>query len=268
MSGVLERTLGVLEILTVHPEGLPLRMIAEKLNIPVSATHRLLTELVARGYVKQTRDQGDYALTTKLVSMVLDYMGAAGLVDFAQPVLDRLAKDTGDFIRLAVIDGDRLTWVARSQGARRGLRYDPDIDAEARLSCTASGHAWLSTMSDEDALALVSRQGYGNIRDYGPEAPTTARKVLDLIAATRKRGYSITRDMFGAGLSSMAAPIRRDGKQPVGVLSIAGPSVRLTEDRMKALAPLLLDAAREIALASATSPLFASLRLESREAAE
>ena len=68
----------------------------------------------------------------------------------------------------------------------------------------------------------------------------------------------------------MATPIRRDGRTPVGVLSIAGPSVRLTEARMGEIAPLLLDAAREIALASATSPLFASLRLspERREAAE
>ena len=90
MSGVLERTLGLHECLTIHPEGLALSAIAEKLNIPTSAAHRLLTELVQRGYVKQTPDQGDYALTTKLVVMVLDYMGGTGIVDFAQHVLDRL----------------------------------------------------------------------------------------------------------------------------------------------------------------------------------
>lgn len=261
MSGVLERTLGLLECLTVHPEGLPVGSIAEKLNIPPSAAHRLLTELVQRGYVKQTRDQGDYSLTTKLVAMVLDYMGAAGIVDFAQPVLDRLAKETGDFIRLAVIDGETMTWVARAQGARRGLRYDPDIDAVTRLSCTSSGHAWLMTLSDEEALTLVTRQGFGKPEEFGPHAPTTAKKLLDMLSQARARGYAMTCDMFGAGLSSMAVPIRRFGTVTVGALSVAGPSVRLPPERLAALAPMFLEAAAEIAQASATSPLFASRRI-------
>jgi DNA-binding IclR family transcriptional regulator len=262
MSGVLERTLNLLELLTVHPEGVALRTIAEKLNIPPSAAHRLVTELVERGYVRQIREQGEYGLTTKLVAMVLDYMGAAGIVDFAQPVLDRLAESTGEFIRLAVIDGDRLTWVARSQGARSGLRYDPEVDAVAQLSCTASGHAWLMTLSDEEALTLVVRQGFGSPDRFGPNAPTTAAALLKLLAEARKRGYATTTDMFGAGLSSMAVPVRRAGEAPSGILSIAGPSVRLTPKRMLELSEPLRTSAMEIALASATSPLFASRRVK------
>jgi DNA-binding IclR family transcriptional regulator len=265
MSSVLERTLGALELLTVHPEGLPLRMIADKLKVPASAAHRLLGELMQRGYVRQLRDQGDYILTPKLVSMMIDYMGAAGIVDFAQPVLDRLAHLAGDFVRLAVVDGDRLTWVARAQGARRGLRYDPDNEATARLSCTASGYAWLMTMSDEDALRLVTAQGFGRPEEFGPSAPTTAKRVLQLLAETRRRGCAMTTDMFGAGLASMAVPVRRVGETPVGVLSIAGPSVRLTPPRMAALRAPLLEAALEIAAASATSPLFVARRLATEQ---
>lgn len=260
MSNALGRTLGLLELLTEHPEGVPLRTIAQKLNIPASAAHRLVTEMVERGYVRQLREQGDYGLTGKLVAMVLDYMGAAGIVDFAQPVLDRLADTAEEFIRLAVVDGDQLTYVARAQGARSGLRYDPSVDATAQLSCTASGHAWLMTLSDEDALALVMKQGFGSPREFGPEAPTTAVALLRLLNDARKRGYSVTSEMIAPGLASMAAPVRRPGESPVGVVSIAGPSVRLTPKRMQQLAPKLIAAAREIALASVTSPLFASRR--------
>jgi DNA-binding IclR family transcriptional regulator len=211
--------------------------------------------------VRQSRDQGDYLLTTKLVTMVLDFMGAAGIVDFAQPVLDRLAQATGDFIRLAVVDGDRLVWVARAQGARRGLRYDPDNDTTAQLSCTASGQAWLMTMSDEEALRLVIKQGFGAPDQFGPDAPTTAQRLLKLLAEARKRGYGMTIDMFGPGLASVAVPLRRPGEAPVGVLSIAGPAVRLTQNRMGDLVPLLEAAAREVVQASVSSPLFASRRL-------
>ena len=266
MSGVMERTLGILEALASHPEGLSLGTVAEKLNMPLSAAHRLLNELVQRGYVKQLRDQGEYGLATKLVAMVLDYMGAAGIVDFAQPVMDRLAQETGEFVRLAVVEGERLTWVARAQGARRGLRYDPDIDSTARLSCTASGQAWLMTMSDEEALMLVARQGFGKVEDHGPNAPTSALQLLAVLKAARARGYSMTHDSFAPGLASMAVPVRRQGENPVGVLSITGPTVRLPPERFASTLPSLQAAARDIAIASASSPLFVSRRLVPDEA--
>lgn len=265
MSGVLERTLGILEALASHPEGVALGAVAEKLNMPVSAAHRLMTELVQRGYVKQLRDQGEYGLSTKLVALVLDYMGATGIVDFAQPVLDRLARETGEFVRLAVIDDDRLTWVARAQGARRGLRYDPDIDAVARLSCTASGHAWLMTMPEEDALRIAVRQGFGRPEDYGPNAPTTPMQLVALLDTARENGFATTKDTFSPGLSSIAVPILRPGESPVGVLSVAGPTVRFGEARFLAILPLLQQAARELAIASVSSPLFISRRLVSSE---
>jgi len=85
----------------------------------------------------------------------------SGIVDIAQPLLDRLAATSGELVRLSIVDGDRLTWVARAQGARRGLRYDPDMGMDATLSCTATGHAWLLTMTDEEALQRVARQGFG-----------------------------------------------------------------------------------------------------------
>ena len=117
MSGVLERTLGILELLAQHGDGLELAVIADRLDIPRSAVHRLLTDLVRCGYVRQLRDHGDYMLTTKLVAMGLSFLSSTGIVDIAQPLLDRLAEISGELVRLAVVDGHRLTWVARAQGA-------------------------------------------------------------------------------------------------------------------------------------------------------
>ena len=144
MSGVMERTLGILELLSQHGEGLELAAIADQLNMPRSAAHRLLNDLVRCGYVRQLRDHGDYMLTTKLVSIGLSFLSHSGIVDFSQPLLDRLAEVSGELVRLGVVDGERLTWVARAQGARQGLRYDPDMGSDARLSCSASGIAWMS----------------------------------------------------------------------------------------------------------------------------
>ena len=183
MSTALERGLSILEHLAAHPAGLPLALLATELDLPLSGCHRLLGELLRRGYVRQLRPQGDYLLTTKIVSLGLGYLSGAGIVDIAEPLLERLATASGELVRLSIVDDDRLTWVAKAQGMRKGLRYDPDMGMVAHLSCTASGHAWLLTMSDERAMELVSRQGFGSPEVYGPKAPTTVKALLGFLHA-------------------------------------------------------------------------------------
>ncbi len=256
MNGVLERTLGILELLSQHGEGMELAAMADQLNIPRSAVHRLLADLVRLGYVRQARGHGDYLLTTKLVSMGLSYLSNSGIVDIAQPLLNHLAERSGELVRLSVVDGERLTWVARAQGARQGLRYDPDMGSDARLSCSSSGWALLSTFNDDDALAMVAKQGLGLPEQFGPAAPTTLQAVLEAVRATRERGYSRTVDTYSLGLSAMSAPVRFAGQPAMGVITIAGPTVRFTDERMDALAPELLSTASQLAAASGASPFF------------
>jgi len=238
--------------------------IADSTGIPRSATHRLLTDLCAAGYVRQTRKHGDYALTVKLPALGLSFLSGAGIVDIAQPTLDHLANMSGELVRLAVVDGDRLVWVGRAQGARRGQRYDPDMGSEARLSCTATGHAWLLTMSDAEVTTRVTAQGLGAPAVYGPKAPRTMKAVLAFVHAARKRGFSIIDEAFTPGMSAMAAPVRVADEPAIGVVSIAGPRVRLNAEKMRLLGPALMDAAAEIAGSSSASALFRKRPKEAR----
>lgn len=258
MSGLLERTLGILEYLSEQGQPVELALLSEQLHIPKSAAHRMLADLVRNGYVRQTREQGAYALTYKLVSLGLTYLSKTGVIDMAQPLLDRLAEQSGELVRLSVVDGDRLTWVARAQGARQGLRYDPDMGSTARLSCSSSGWAWLSTMDDDAALALVARQGLGLPQDFGPNAPKTMKALLKALQETRKQGFGLTEETYTAGLNAMAAPVGLAGQPPMGTISVAGPSARLTRQRMLDLSHDLVSCAAQLAAAGAVSPLLGS----------
>jgi IclR family transcriptional regulator, acetate operon repressor len=255
-AGAVVRALRILETLAAAPEGLPLSAVAGELELPRSAAHRLLNELSRCGYVRQLRAQGDYALTTKLPALGLSFLGAAGIVDIAQPIIDRLAETSGELVRLALVDGDRLTFVAKAQGARSGLRYDPDMGIDVRLSCSAGGHAWLMTLSEERATELVAHQGFGSPREFGPTAPTTFKALMKVLEEDRRRGFSTIVEMYAPGMTAMAAPVLRRGQDAVGVITIAGPLQRLTPDRMLKLGPALTAAASELAMASSTSPLF------------
>lgn len=259
MSGVMERTLAILELLAAHPEGLQVSTISAELDMPASAAHRLLKELSQYGYVRQLRSQGDYALTIKLAALGLSFLGKTGVTDIAQPTLDRLAGISEELVRLSVIDYPDLVWVGVAQGATGGLRYDPGREQGVivHLASSAGGRAWLSALSDDEALKLVAAQGVKPPFNAGPKAPQSISELMQILQETRGRGYSIATDSYLAGMAAMAVPVRRptDGN-PIGCLSIAGPAVRVTPERMDHLFEPLKEAAAEIGEASEASFFF------------
>jgi DNA-binding IclR family transcriptional regulator len=114
----------------------------------------------------------------------------------------------------------------------------------------------MASVGDDEAMRLVSKQGFGAPSDFGAAAPTNMKSLMTHVRATRKRGWSMAIDIFAAGMNSMASVVRgRDG-EVAALLIIAGPMSRLTEARMAHLAPALLKTAGELSQASSISPMF------------
>lgn len=257
MSSALARGLAALELLARHPEGISVGAAAAALDLPASGVHRILNQLAECGYVRQDGAKGDYLLSMKLAALGLAFLGQSGVTEIAQPIIDRLATESRELVRLSVVDDGRLVWVAVAQGATSGLRYDPGREqgVVAHLASSASGLAWLSTLPDDEALMKVAAQGFAQ-ETSGPAAPSSATDLLARLAETRARGYSVTTDTFMPGMAAMAVPVVEPGGLCVGAISVAAPSVRLSEARMAELWPNLATAAGEMARAAGGSALF------------
>lgn len=249
------RALGILETLAQYPAGLAPRELASLLKIPHAAAERTVQGLVESGFVFRTPD-GQVRLSVKLAALGLAYLGTSGITDLVQPILDDLAKRTGELVRLAVVESDHLTWVAKSQSAQSGLFYVPHTEPEVYLAATANGQAWLASLSDEQVRAVVKKQGLHR-PGLGPNAPTTIEQLFSQIEQTRRLGYACVTEAYEIGTSAMATAIRKRGVgQPVGTISVAGPTIRMTRERMAEIAPWLQASANELGAAAASSPLF------------
>ena len=243
MSTVLARALGMMELLSGVPGGMPLGEIADRLKIPASAAHRLANELIELGYFRRSSDVGDYALSMKMTSLALTYLSEIDLVEQAKPSVDRIARGSKALARLGIVDDKRLIWVLKSQGSTSNIRYDPPMHHEVQLSCSASGHAWLSLLSDEKALELVFRQGL-KFEGFGPNAPRTVEEVLELIRTARDNGYARVTDSYEDGVSAIAVPIVNPRlRQVTGVLSVAGLTMQMTDEKIHDILPLLQEEA-------------------------
>lgn len=243
-----DRSLRMLETLAGAPAGLSLGALAGQLGMPKSATHRLLRTLAANGYVVQDARSQDYCLSLKLALLGFRFLDARRLPELLQQVLDRLAQASAEYCRIAMVEGERLWWIARAQGAPPGLRYDPPMGGSVVLHATATGKAWLATLPERQALRIAAAQGFATPPGFGRRAVKTRGALARELGETRRRGYAVAVEEGEPGIVALARAFRSgDDEAAAGTVSIAGPITRLHSERVEALAPLLAQAASEIA---------------------
>lgn len=249
-----ERCLNIIELLADDARDMALGEIALALELPKSGAHRLLATLVTLGWVEQNAETSFYRLTMRLTTLGQRFYVATGIPDISQPILDRLAADCREFARLAVVDGDSLTWLAHAQGATGGLLYQPSLTTSTvPLYATASGKVWLATLPIDQAIRNVKREGFDGADRFGPNVIRSIAALKREIELTAQRGFGVAVNEAEPGVTAVAVAIRQAGGGPtLGTVSIAGPSVRMTDERVVALAPRVMQAASELA---ATWPL-------------
>ena len=258
------RSLDVLELLVKYPSGLGLTEICDKLTVPKSAAHRLLQLLSERGFVRQDPDSARYGLTLKLTLLGSRFLVETGLSDVSQPILERLAAETGELARLAVVEGEGMVWVAKAQGARYGLRLDPDTGMHVVLHATATGKAWLATLPEDEALRIVSATGFETPAHFGPNVIRNLERFREELRKTRGRNFGLAMEEGEPGTAAVAVAVHASADidaAAVATLSVAGPVIRFTSERRQQFVRHLSTAAAEL---SALWPLRAPWRTHYR----
>lgn len=242
-----ERGLAILELLIENSEGLQISEIARYLALPLSATHRLLQALINAHYVKQEVLSDRYVLTLKLGAMGLRQVSGMNLTEAAQPILDDLARKTGELVRLAVVEDDEMTWVAKAQGATSAIRCDPISGRHVPLHTTGMGKAWLASMPEKEAVARVVATGF-EAELLGPNAIRTVAQLRREIRRTREMGFALNEQESELGLSAIAMLVKDPSKanRVVGAVSIGGPTFRLNTEKLMSFAQPLHEAICQI----------------------
>ncbi|MER8722174.1 IclR family transcriptional regulator [Mesorhizobium sp. M0999] len=240
VNSLVERCFALVELLAPEASAMRLGEIAERLGIQKSAAHRMLTVLHEIGWVEQDSTTGFYKLTLRLAILGQRFLSSTRLTDVCQPALEELAANSAELVRMAVVQGETLTWISQIQGAQHGLKYQPELVATVRLTATANGKAYLATLSDHEALRIAlnspdGKSSVGSVEDF--------MKDLNL---NKKRGWAISVEEAEPGVVAIAAPIALAEGPVVGTVSVAGPSSRLTSDRYDSIASAVQSTARQL----------------------
>jgi DNA-binding IclR family transcriptional regulator len=230
-----DRALQVLLEFRTPGQTLTVSGLAARLGLHRSTTSRLVATLEARGFLERT--PGDRVQLGPAAARV-GRIALAGrdLVTVARPVMDELARETGEAVTLAVPAGHEALTVAES-GSRHFISSRDWTGVRTPGHCTSDGKVLLAF----DAISLPS----GTLERLTPRTLTGAQALEQELAAVRHRGFAVARSELEAGLHGLAVPVFEAGSC-VAALCVSGPEYRLRAGFEEALAPKCQAAAAKI----------------------
>jgi IclR family transcriptional regulator, acetate operon repressor len=248
ITGV-ERALFVIEQLADTPEGLSFTEILNLLEVNKSIAFKLLNTLIATRYVFKDEKTGNYCLTYRISNVGMKQLARSGLLNQSQVILRELADRTGEFVRLAVVEQDTITWVMSILTKKRILQIDPNYSTEIGLHTHAAGKAWLATIEPDRARRLILARG---IQRMTPHSLVDIKKIMADLRATAERGYAISYEEHGLGVGAVGAPIMvqqfgSSAARCVGVVTLAAPVAHMDRAALEKCAPEVIATAEKLA---------------------
>lgn len=233
------RAFAVLDAVAAAGGQAGITVIAGATGLAESTVHRIAATLVGLGALRRLPDRR-YALAARLVRLGAD--AASVVAAEAAPVLARLVAALGETANLATLSGDQAEYVAQAPSPHM-MRTFTEVGRKVDLHCTGVGKAILSALPGDRVEAILDRTGMARRTAFSIVDRSVLRTELD---AARRRGWCLDEEEQELGIRCIAMPLPVAGPVYYAV-SVSGPLPRMTDELIERAAPLLADAAREIA---------------------
>jgi IclR family acetate operon transcriptional repressor len=216
------RTVQVLHELAVSAKGVPLAVLAARLQLPKTSLFRLLRALENSGYVSSIN--GVHQLGPSALKLGMAIVQNRDLPNWARPVMEWLAAQSSETVILGVIDESETQVVYTDMiEPSNPLRFIIKAGITKPLYCSAIGLTILTYMPS------ATKQRYLNTVEfvqYAPKTISTVTKLKRKLEEIRASGIAVSVDGMFDGVYSVAAPVVNAAGAVRAGVSISAPSTR------------------------------------------
>ncbi len=235
--------LDLLEQFHGETDELGVTELSKRLKLHKNNVFRLLATLESRGYIEQNKVTENYRLGLKTLELGQTFIKQMGLLRQSRPVIEDLVKTCNETTYIGVLKDFNIIYLDCIETSMT-VRAVPRVGARMPAYCTAAGKVQIAYMSDEEVdIYLPSRE----LQKYTANSITDREELKKQLAIIAEQGYAIDNEELDEGVRSVGAPIRDYTRRIIGAVSISGPSMRFSDERInKELIPMVIKASEEI----------------------
>jgi IclR family transcriptional regulator, pca regulon regulatory protein len=237
----LARGLDVLTCFDSDHREMSLSEVATAAGLARPTARRLLLTLQELGFVRSCG--GTFALTPKVLTLGMAYVGALGLWDIARPHLESLVARTGESSSMAQLDGSDIVYVARAS-VPKIIALRVEIGTRFPAVQTSQGKVLLAALSPAELEAALAQPSRAGLPSY---IGRSSAQLRDELIDVRARGWALADEELAPGVRSVAVPVRdRDGVVRAAMNVTVHAAETTTERLLREYLPLLLRTAGDV----------------------
>jgi DNA-binding IclR family transcriptional regulator len=230
----LGKGVALLEVIAREP-GLGFTAIQERLGMPKSSTHHLISTMCELGLIKRR-------LGLKLFELAGIANESNDLQREAMPLLREFAQRVQLTCHLGVFEQGEAVYLARVEGAR-DIVVRSHVGQRFPVNCSALGKSLIAWLTPEQLDSVIANLAF---EKRMPKTVTNAADFRLQLADVRRRGWALDDEEQAPNCRCIAAPIRdRDGLV-VAAISAVGTLEQVDDKRFETLAAQVIAAASAI----------------------
>ena len=225
----LHKTLDILD--TIAEKGpVGIHDISVITGYPPSTIHRIISTLVERRYLRQDPATKKYSISLKFLELGNKVQEQFDVAAISLPYLQRLLIETEESANLAVQDGDEVVYLNHAKSEKSLLKIFTTLGARAPLYSTGVGKMFLSQWNKSDLDLYLQRT---HRQPFTPNTLVSRNDILDELDRITAVGYAVDNQEMETGVRCVAAIVLDHFGQAIAAVSISGPALRITPDKIE-----------------------------------
>lgn len=235
-----DRAVRVLEMLAREGES-GVTEIARELGVHSSTASRLITALANHEMVERLGETRRVRLGIGLLRLAGVTASRLDVTSQAQPICDSVAEELGETVNVAVLAGEVAINVCQATGTST-VAMQNWVGQRTVLHATSSGKILLAHLDDDERDARLKPK----LERFTEHTLTSAADLIDQLRTVYDSGWASAVEELETGLNAVAAPIRGHDGTVLAAISVAGPTYRLSPERLPDAAVTVVRAAEAI----------------------
>jgi IclR family acetate operon transcriptional repressor len=223
-------------------DGLTLTDLAQRAGLVPSTAHRILATLEAHRFVFHDEQRGLWLIGVRAFEVGTAFLRNRRLAGIGRRVMHELMERTGETVNLGIEDGGEVVFISQveSHGALRAFFR---AGSRGAIHASGVGKALLAQLDEAQVRDILHKRGLARFTERTHIAPAALFKEL---AEIRGRGFAVDDEERTLGMRCVAAPVYNEYGEAIAGVSVSGPSVCITSERIGEFGPLVKRAAAEI----------------------
>lgn len=218
-----------------------LSALADTVGLNKTTAYRLLTALISQGLVARDPGSNTYRLGPEIVVLGGRALRSNDLRSLSQPELKALAAIVGETATLEIMAGHE-TIILDEVAGEHLMSGSQTIGTRWPAYATSTGKAMMAYMDAQELERVIPTP----IPLLTPKSITTREALHHALATVRQEGFAVADEELELGLIAVGAALRDYDGKAVAAISLAGPAMRLTPDRIPGVGALVREAALRI----------------------